>query len=117
MKRVLMVLAILFFAVMPVTAFAETPMSLPLDSEPEAYEHNEEGISHFHQGQYDVALKHFEVSAAAQPTAEAKFNQALCMDKLGQQDQARKFFEEAKELADGNEKILTSVQLKSHLSQ
>jgi Flp pilus assembly protein TadD len=117
MKKILAIVAGLLFIVLPLTAFAEAPISLPMDSEPTAYKHNEEGISQYNQGLYDIALKHFEAAAAVQPTGEVYFNEALCMDKLGQKDLAAKLFTEAKNLANGNERILTSAILKTHLAQ
>ena len=43
---------------------AEGPLKLPEDSNTEASGHNKEGISHYNQGHYDVALKHFKMASS-----------------------------------------------------
>ena len=117
MKKYLLVLAALLMTALPAIAFAETPMSLPLDADPLAYANNEDGITKFHKAKYEVALEQFQAAKNIQNSAEVNFNLALCLAKLGQSGEAKAYFEEAKVLANGNEEILTSSLLKSHLPQ
>jgi hypothetical protein len=94
---------------------AEGPLTLPEDSKTEASGHNKEGISHYNQGHYDVALKHFKMaSSIASGVGEAHYNEALCLDKLGRHGDATNHFYTARNKARGNEAILTSVILNAH---
>jgi hypothetical protein len=88
MKKVMLVLAALCFLSLPLTSFAgEGPMSLPAGSNAGAVKHNMEGIDHWGQGHYDVALKHFQAASKADSSiAQTHFNEAICLDKLGRQD-------------------------------
>ena len=54
---------------MPVFA-GEGALKFPMreGSSASADKHNEEGISHFNQGNYDVALKHFQMASSIDPT-------------------------------------------------
>ena len=49
----------------PATVFTagEGPLPLPSGANPEAKKHNAEGIDHWNQGHYDVALKHFNMAS------------------------------------------------------
>jgi len=117
MKKLILVLAALFFISAPLTAFAESPLALPADAKAEAKKHNQEGISHYNQGHPDVALKHFEASEKIQRTGEVYFNEALAYNKLGKHGKATMHFKEAKTLANGNSKILDSEVMKSLLNK
>lgn len=117
MKKLLLVLVTLFFISMPLVAFADSPLDLQADANADAKKHNEEGISHYNQGHYDVALQHFEASEKAQRTGEAYFNEALAYDKMGKHGKATMHFKEAKTLANGNSKIMDSAILKKHLKR
>jgi Flp pilus assembly protein TadD len=117
MKKYLLILAAWMITALPAIAMAESPMSLPLDSDPLAYANNEDGITKFIKANYEVALEQFQAAKNIQNTAEINFNLALCLAKLGQSKEAKAYFEEARVLADGNERILTSSVLKSHLLQ
>ncbi len=58
MKNIIFILALLFF--LPIASCASTPNSalkLPSGANEEANKHNEEGISHYNKGHYDIALK------------------------------------------------------------
>ena len=37
----------------------EGPLTLAAESDPEAITHNDEGILHYKEGHFDIALKHF----------------------------------------------------------
>jgi Flp pilus assembly protein TadD len=117
MKNLFLVLVALFFISTPLAAFAESPLDLPMDAQADAKKHNQEGISHYDQGHFDVALKHFEASEKIQRTGEAYFNEALAYDKLGKHGKATLHFKEAQTLAKGNSKISESDILKGHLKK
>ena len=91
-------------------------MNLPAGSNADAVSHNKEGIDHWGQGHYDVALKHFQASSKIdKKNGEIHFNEAICLDKLGKHGEATMHFKVAKKHANGNEKILTSPILNGHI--
>ena len=130
-KLLLLVLTVVFFAVgcggekkdakKPVPKgnpmiIAEGPLTLPDGSNTEAGEHNEEGILHYKEGHYDVALKHFQAASAVDSAlAEVHYNEAIALDKLGQHGEATTHFKIAQENANGNKAILESKILLSHV--
>ena len=66
MKKSLLVLFAVMVLVFPLSAFADdSPLPLAAGANPEAVKHNNEGIDHFKQGHFDVALHHFEGAAKA----------------------------------------------------
>lgn len=116
MKKVLMVLVALTFFLVPLTAIAgEGPMKMPAGANAEANKHNEEGIMHWGEGHYDVALKHFQAASKAGGTGETHFNEAICLDKLGKHGDATMHFKAAKKNANGNAAILNSGILNGHI--
>jgi len=117
MKKVMLVLAALCFLGLPLTSFAgEGPMSLPDGSNADAVKHNKEGIDHWGQGHYDVALKHFQAASKADSSiAEIHFNEAISLDKLGRHGEATMHFKAAKKHAKGSKAILSSPILNGHL--
>ena len=93
----------------------EGPLNLPAESDPEANTHNEEGISHYKEGHFDIALKHFREAGKIQSEiGEIHFNEALALDKLGDHGDATKHFKVAQENANGNTLILESKILLAH---
>ena len=91
------------------------PLNLPAESDPEANTHNEEGISHYKEGHFDIALKHFREAGKIQSKiGEIHFNEALALDKLGDHGDAAKHFKVAEENANGNTLILESKILLAH---
>lgn len=93
----------------------EGPLNLPAESDPEANTHNEEGILHYKEGHFDIALKHFREAGKIQSEiGEIHFNEALALDKLGDHGDAAKHFKVAEENADGNTLILESKILLAH---
>jgi Flp pilus assembly protein TadD len=81
-----------------------------------AEQHNKEGIEHYNQGHWDVALKHFTAAAKEDPqSAEAHYNVALALDKLGDHKAATEHFQTAKDLGKDNPDIQNSGILKAHL--
>ena len=94
----------------------EGPLNLPAESDPEANTHNEEGISHYKEGHFDIALKHFREAGKIQSEiGEIHFNEALALDKLGDHGDAAKHFKVAEENANGNTLILESKILLAHI--
>ena len=93
----------------------ERPLNLPAESDLEANTHNEEGISHYKEGHFDIALKHFREAGKIQSKiGEIHFNEALALDKLGDHGDAAKHFKVAEENANGNTLILESKILLAH---
>ena len=95
---------------------SEGPLALPAESNPEANKHNEEGIDHWNQGHYDVALKHFNTASKIDGSSgEVHFNEAISYDKEGQHGDATKHFKVAQQNANGNTLILESKILLAHV--
>lgn len=77
---------------------------------------NDEGVSHYKQGHWDVAEVHFRKSLGVDPgLAEAHFNLGLSLDKLGKHEDATRSFKKAVELAPNNPQIAQSPILKAHV--
>jgi tetratricopeptide (TPR) repeat protein len=94
----------------------EGPLVLPEGANSEANRHNEEGISHYKEGHYDVALKHFrEASAIDTSTGEVHFNEAIALDRLGDHGGATEHFKVAQQKANGSTLILESNILLKHV--
>ena len=94
----------------------EGPLTLPAESDPEATSHNDEGISHYKEGHYDIALKHFKEAGKIQSEpGEIHFNEALALDKLGDHKAATEHFKVAQQNANGNKLILESKILLAHV--
>jgi Tfp pilus assembly protein PilF len=83
-----------------------------------AEEHIKEGIEHYNQGHYDVALKHFNAAVKEDPqSAEAHYNTALALDKAGDHAAATEHFKTAYDLGKNNPDIQNSGILKAHLKK
>ena len=117
MKKLLLVGMAICLLGFPVSSFAgEGPMSLPAGSNADAVKHNKEGIAHWNEGHYDVALKHFQAAAKADSSlGEIHFNEAICLDKMGSHGEATMHFKAAKKNAHGNKAILESNILNAHI--
>tara|TARA_B100000686_G_C16707303_1_gene927077 strand:- start:25 stop:441 length:417 start_codon:yes stop_codon:yes gene_type:complete len=103
-------------ASLPKGTLPEDPLVLPAGSNLEANMHNKEGISHYNEGHYDVALKHFQQAEKSDPSiGEIHFNEALALDQIGDHGAATNHFKVARDGAKGNEKILTSEILIKHI--
>ncbi len=77
---------------------------------------NNEGVSHYQQGHWDVAKEHFQKAVAANADlAEAHYNLALTLDKMGNHGDAAKQFQMALDHGADNPGIKDSVILKAHL--
>lgn len=78
--------------------------------------HNKEGIEHFNQSHWDVAMKHFKGAVEADPkSAEAHYNLALALDKSGDHKMATEHFKKALELGKDKPEIANSDILKKHV--
>jgi len=116
MKRMVLILTLLFLSSLVSCANSpDSALKLPGGSNLEANKHNEEGISHYNQGHYDVALKHFHMASELDPRiGEAHFNQAISLDALGRHGEATDHFFVARKYAKGNPAILESQILNAH---
>jgi tetratricopeptide (TPR) repeat protein len=102
----------------PISAVKSQVMTgalLAPDTEPGAVENNE-GVGHFKEGHWKTSAKHFKEAIAVAPKlAEAHYNLALTLDKLGDHGGATQHFGDALDLAPDNPKIKDSKILKDHL--
>jgi len=118
MRNLSLILFVLIFTYLSVPAFAdEGPLKFPMreGSNASAYKHNEEGISHYKQGHYDIALKHFQMASKVDSSVgESHYNEALCLDKLGKHGDATNHFYIARKYAKGSSAILESKILNAH---
>jgi len=79
---------------------------------------NKEGIAHFKEGHWDVAEKHFRAAIDANSElAEAHYNLALALDKMGNHGDATSHFGKALELAPDDARISGSAILNKHLGK
>lgn len=93
---------------------ADAPLVAPASSA--ARMHNDEGVSHFQQGHWDVAMEHYQKAVAADPnSAVVHYNVALTMDKMGKHEDATASFKKALELAPNDPAIKDSEILKKHV--
>ena len=77
---------------------------------------NDEGVNHYQQGHMDVAQEHFQKAIGANADlAEAHYNLALALDKLGNHGEATKHFKTALELAPVDPRIRDSGILQAHV--
>ena len=80
--------------------------------------HNTEGIKQYMQGKWEEAEMHFgEAVKADDKMAEAHYNHALALDKLGKHKEATEEFAQALKLAPNNPSIAESPILKAHLEK
>jgi tetratricopeptide (TPR) repeat protein len=118
MRNLLLILLALIFTHLSLPAFADQgPLKFPMrdDSNTSAHKHNEEGIFHYNQGHYAVALKHFQkASKANSSVGESHYNEALCLDKMGKHGEATNHFYAARKYAKGNSAIIGSKVLNAH---
>ncbi len=115
-------LALAFIAIMafvigvPVWAGGGAVPALPMAGESSAAMHNGEGITHYNLGHWKVAHGHFkEAVEGNSDAAEAHYNLALTLDKMGQHGSAAKHFKHAQDLGKDNSEIQNSGILKAHV--
>jgi tetratricopeptide (TPR) repeat protein len=93
---------------------ADTVLMAPASSPGRA--DNDEGVSHYKQSHWDVASDWYKKAIKADPNlAEAHYNLALTLDKMGKHEDATASFKKAAELAPTNPAIKDSPILKKHL--
>jgi len=93
---------------------ADTALMAPAGSPGRA--DNDEGVSHYKQGHWDVASDGFKKAIKADPNlAEAHYNLALSLDKMGKHEDATASFKQAASLAPTNPTIKDSPILKKHV--
>ncbi len=98
----------------PVSAKTFSALEAPAGAGDEG--HNAEGIKHYNKGHWGKAEQHFRGAVKADPKlAEAHYNLALSLDKLGNHGEATKYFGSAFKLAPDNPSIAGSKILKGHL--
>jgi Flp pilus assembly protein TadD len=96
-------------------ASADAPLFAPASTA--ARSDNDEGVGHYQQGHWDVAMGHFQKAVKADVnSAVVHYNIALTLDKLGKHDQATQSFKKALDLAPNDPTIKDSEILKKHLS-
>jgi len=77
-----------------------------------------EGVAFSQQGDWDSAKEYFRLAVIADPDlAEAHYNLALTLDKLGKHEDATTHFKKALELAPENPAITESTILQAHLGR
>ena len=116
MKKLSFIFALLFTLSMSSVSFAADPaLKFPSGASANANKHNEEGISHYNQGHFDVALKHFQMASKIDPSVgESHYNEALSLDALDRHGDATNHFYAARKHANGNAAILKSGILNAH---
>jgi Flp pilus assembly protein TadD len=93
---------------------ADAPLFAPASSA--ARMDNDEGVGHYQQGHWDVAMGHFQKAVKADAnSAVAHYNVALTLDKLGKHEEATQSFKKALELAQNDPVIKDSEILKKHI--
>ena len=116
MKKLSFIFALLSIASLSSLTFAADPaLKFPSGTNAEANKHNEEGISHYNQGNFDVALKHFQMASKVEPSiGESHYNEALSLDAIDRHGEATNHFYAARKYANGNPAILKSGILNTH---
>lgn len=94
---------------------ADAPLVAPASSG--ARMENDEGIGHYQQGHWEVAMEHFRKAVKGDPnSAVAHYNIALTLDKMEKHDEATNSFKKALELAPTDPVIKDSEILKKHVA-
>ncbi len=97
-------------------AVAGTAPALPMANGSSAAMHNAEGIKHYNLGHWKPAYEHFVEAVQENPdAAEAHYNLALSLDKMGEHQEAAKHFKHAQKLGKDNPDIQNSGILKAHV--
>ena len=116
MTRVILVALLVTAAFLAACATASPPLATSAGVDPAAATHNAEGIVEYNIGHWDVAKTHFEAAINTDPgLAEAHYNLALALDKLGAHAEATAHFKKAGELAPGYSAITNSSAYRSHV--
>ena len=98
------------------TAIAGGPPALMTAADSKAHAANSEGIKHYNQEHWDVALGHFIKAVEADPaSAEAHYNLALSLDKTDKHMEAANEFKMAQDIGKDNPDIQNSKILLGHV--
>ncbi|MCY4613662.1 MAG: tetratricopeptide repeat protein [Nitrospira sp.] len=98
------------------TAVAAGPPALMTAADSKAHPANSEGIEHYNQEHWDVALGHFIKAVEADPgSAEAHYNLALALDKTDKHKEAANEFKMAQDIGKDNPDIQNSKILLGHV--
>lgn len=120
LKMILCSFFILFLAMVGFaggTAVAAPP-ALMTAADSKAHAANNEGIEHYNQEHFDVALGHFQKAIEADPaSAEAHYNLALALDATDKHMEAAMEFKQAQDLGKDNPDIQNSKILKAHVER
>ena len=93
---------------------SDAPLATPASSA--ARMENDEGVGHYQQGHWDVAMEHYQKAVKADPnSAVVHYNVALTLDKMGKHEDATASFKKALELAPNDPAIKDSEILKKHV--
>lgn len=96
------------------TAVAAPPLMTASDSKAHAL--NNQGIEQYNDEYWEEAHGYFQQAVEADPqSAEAHYNLALALDKMGQHMAAAKEFKKAQDLGTNNPDIQNSKILKGHV--
>ena len=116
MTKLSFIFALVSIAFATSMAFAaDHALKFPSGANADANKHNEEGITHYNQGHFDVALKHFQMASKIDPTiGESHYNEALSLDAIDRHGEATNHFYAARKYANGNPAILKSGVLNAH---
>jgi Tfp pilus assembly protein PilF len=96
-------------------AAADAPLYAPASTAARA--DNDEGVGHYQQEHWDVAMGHFQKAVKADAQSPVvHYNMALTLDKMGKHDQATESFKKALALAPTDPAIKDSEILKKHLA-
>lgn len=117
MKRLLSCIVVLSVLALPIMVLAkDNPLALLKDANKNAAMHNEEGITHYKEGHWDIAAGHFkEATKADAKNARAHYNLALSLDMANKHKEAAEHFKEAAKLAPDDKEIQESKILKDHI--
>ena len=97
-------------------AIAAGPPVLMTAADSKAHAANNEGIEHYNQEHWDVALGHFIKAVEADPaSAEAHYNLALALDKTDKHMEAANEFKMAQDIGKDNPDIQNSKILLGHV--
>ncbi len=118
--RSMMIVGICLMAMGGVGCASDKPVPLttlapPPNTDPQVLPLFTEGNRLFREGQWEAARQQFQTAVQKQADlAEAHYNLALSMDKMGDQASAKKHFIEAANLAPGNKVIWNSPPLRRY---
>ena len=116
MKLALMVVSLVLAGSPSWADMGKGPTPLKAMAGSKAEKHITEGIEHYDKGHLDAAKKHFTEAVQVDPqSAEAHYDVALVLDKMGDHHAAAEHFKKAQALGKDNPEIQTSEILKKHV--